>query len=88
MQKMLDDGKNKEDIAKFCIDYISCSLEKAVEYLKDKYGELPLVFSGGVMSNSLIRERFTEKFNAVFTVPEFSSDNALGVAVLAALKEK
>lgn len=87
-KKMLDEGEKYEDIAKFCIDYISCSLEKAVEYLKDKYGEMPLVFSGGVMSNSLIRERFTEKYNAVFTVPEFSSDNALGVAVLAALKEK
>ncbi len=85
--KMLSDGERKQDIAKYCIDYISFSLKEAVYYLLKKYGNIPLVFSGGVMSNSLIRERFTEEFNAVFTKPEFSSDNALGIAVLAALKE-
>jgi len=84
--KMLESGERKEDIAKFCIDYISVSLESVADYLLNEYGNLPLVFSGGVMSNSLIRERFTEKYGAVFTTPEFSSDNALGVAVLANIK--
>lgn len=85
--KMLSDGEKREDIAKYCIDYISCSLKEAVLYLQNEYGKLPLVFSGGVMSNSIIRERFTNEFGAIFTSPEFSSDNALGVAVLSALKE-
>jgi len=85
--KMLSDGEKKEDIAKFCIDYISASLEKAVEYIFADYGRLPVVFSGGVMSNSIIRERFIKKFDGIFTSPEFSSDNALGIAVLACLKE-
>jgi len=84
--KMLENGERKEDIAKFCIDYISVSLESVADYLLNEYGNLPLVFSGGVMSNSLIRERFTEKYGAVFTTPEFSSDNALGIAVLANIK--
>ena len=86
-KKMLENGENKEDIAKYCIDYISVSLENAADILLKKYINLPLVFSGGVMSNSLIRERFTKKYNAVFASPEFSSDNALGVAVLAYIKE-
>ncbi|MBO4339179.1 MAG: peptidase M22 [Clostridia bacterium] len=85
--KMLEENEKKEDIAKYCIDYISVSLESAVKYLLNKYGNLPLVFSGGVMSNSLIRERFTSEFGAIFAEPEFSSDNALGVAVLANIKE-
>jgi N6-L-threonylcarbamoyladenine synthase len=84
--KMLESGEAKEDIAKYCIDYISASLEKAVRILIEKYGKLPLVFSGGVMSNSIISKRFTEKYNAVFTSPQYSSDNALGIAVLAAEK--
>lgn len=84
--KMLENGERKEEIAKFCIDYISVSLESVTDYLLKEYGNLPLVFSGGVMSNSLIRERFTEKYGAVFTIPEFSSDNALGIAVLANIK--
>lgn len=85
--KMLENGEKRENIAKYCIDYISASLEAAADLLLNEYGDLPLVFSGGVMSNSLIRERFTEKYNAVFSIPEFSSDNALGVAVAAFLKE-
>ena len=85
--KMLSEGEAKEDIAKFCIDYISESLRCAVLYLKNKFGDLPLVFSGGVMSNSLIRERITDEFDAVFTAPEFSSDNAAGIAFLSSLKE-
>ena len=71
----------------YCIDYISFSLREAVFFIKKQYGDLPLVFSGGVMSNSIIRERFTDEFDAIFTVPEYSSDNALGVAYLSYLKE-
>jgi len=42
---------------------------------------LPVVFSGGVASNSMLRQ-FTEPLDPVFAKPEFSTDNALGVAVL------
>ena len=38
------------------------------------------------MSNSLIRERFTAEFGAVFAAPGFSSDNAAGIAVLGATR--
>ena len=37
------------------------------------------------MSNSLIRERFSKKYGAVFAENGFSSDNALGTAVLGAI---
>ncbi|MCQ2463360.1 MAG: peptidase M22 [Clostridia bacterium] len=84
--EMKKKGKSDEDIARYCIEYISSALEKTVEAVRKQYGQLPLVFSGGVMSNSIIRERFTEKFGAVFAEPEFSPDNAAGIAVLASLK--
>lgn len=79
-------GDSDEDIARFCIEYIASALEKTVEAVQKQYGRLPLVFSGGVMSNSIIRERFTAKFGAIFAEPEFSSDNAAGIAVLASMK--
>ena len=85
---LIDSGEKNEDTAKFCIEYILYSLEKAVDYLTEKYGNLPVVFSGGVMSNTIIRNYFTEKYNGIFTTAEFSSDNALGISVLSALKEK
>ena len=50
--------------------------------LLEKYGRLPLVYAGGVMSNTIIKNSFTEKYNAVFAEPKFSSDNAAGIAYL------
>ena len=43
---------------------------------------LEIVFSGGVASNSLLRESVKD-LPAVFAEPTFSTDNAMGVAVLA-----
>ena len=84
-EKMKRDGESDADIAKFCIDYISQVLYEMTKNLTEKYPGLPLVYSGGVMSNTLIRKRFTEEFGAVFAAPGFSSDNAAGLAVLASL---
>ncbi len=82
-EKMLADNEKKEDIAKYCIDFISQALYEMTACIRDKYPDLPLLYSGGVMSNTLIRKRFSEELGAVFAAPGFSSDNAAGTAVLA-----
>ncbi len=46
------------------------------------YPGLSVVFSGGVASNSMLR-KVTAPLNPVFSQPQFSTDNAMGVAVLA-----
>ena len=46
------------------------------------YPGLPVVFSGGVASNEMLRNKIAP-LNPVFAKPEFSTDNAMGVAVLA-----
>ena len=46
------------------------------------YPGLPVVFSGGVASNAMLREKIAP-LKPVFAKPEFSTDNAMGVAVLA-----
>lgn len=84
-EKMKRDGESDADIAKYCIDYISQVLYEMTKNLTEKYPGLPLVYSGGVMSNTLIRKRFGEEFGAVFAAPGFSSDNAAGLSVLASL---
>jgi len=47
-----------------------------------QYPGHPVVFSGGVASNSLLRKKLTP-LNPVFSQPQYSTDNAMGVAVLA-----
>ena len=44
------------------------------------YPGLPVLCSGGVASNSILRAFL---YDAGFAAPEFSTDNAMGIAVLA-----
>ena len=57
----------------------------APKALLDEYGDLPLLYAGGVMSNTIIRGSIEQKFGGIFAKPEFSSDNAAGIAVLASV---
>lgn len=83
-KKMLDDGEESCDIALFCIKYIEKTILLMAEGISKENPALPIVFSGGVMSNSIIRETLSSRFNCFFAAPEFSSDNAAGIAVLTA----
>lgn len=85
---MIDKDIPKEDVALYCITYIKNTLDAMTERLLKKYGDLPLLFAGGVMSNSIIKEYMTKKYGANFALPEFSSDNAGGIAYLASLINK
>ena len=48
-----------------------------------RFGNTPILYAGGVMRNSIIREKLSEKFDAYFAEPDMSSDNAVGIAALA-----
>ncbi len=69
-------------VARTCLEYVRVSLEKMAEGLLS-VEKLPLLFAGGVMSNSIIRDSFENKFGAYFAEPQFSTDNACGTAFLA-----
>lgn len=83
-RRMFDNGESNEDISRFCLEYITAALYKMSLYALEKYGDMPIIFSGGVMSSRFIRDRLTAKLNAYFAAPEFSSDNAAGIAILTA----
>ncbi len=80
-KKMFEQGEPYENIARFCLEFIVFSLDKMVTELKKEY-DFPLVFCGGVSSNSLLRKHFSDKYEAVFAPPGLSTDNAVGAAVL------
>lgn len=81
-RKMFDNNSSKENIAYYCLKYIEATLMSMTDKLLEKYGQLPLLYAGGVMSNSIIRKTFENEYNAHFAAPEFSSDNAAGTAYL------
>lgn len=86
---MLDDDEAPENIALFCLDYIADTIISMTSAAVETYGELPLVFAGGVMSDMIIREKIISRFpSAEFAQPQFSCDNAAGTAVFGYLKYK
>ena len=81
MHAFYEANKNPADTAKYVLNCIcSCIMSVTREALK-QYPNFPVVFSGGVASNSQLRESCRD-FEAVFSPPEFSTDNAMGIAVL------
>lgn len=83
---MFEKGESAQDISKFVLSYISAAIDKMTELLLNEYGDLPLVYSGGVMSNTLIKSNIMNKYKAYFADPVYSCDNACGPAIYAYLK--
>ena len=73
------DGAETAAYALRCVCY---AVLTATQNAMKKYQGLPVVFSGGVASNAMLREKL-KPLDPVFAKPEFSTDNAMGVAVLA-----
>lgn len=86
-KKLFENNEKSENIARFTIEFICNTILEMTLRLKKEYGEIPFVYSGGVMSNSLIRKKLSE-LGGIFCEPAFSSDNAAGIAVYAFLKEE
>ena len=83
-RSMLEKGEQPADIARYCLDFLLSSLCGMTMALLEQYPKYPLLYAGGVMSNRYIRQEMESRFGGVFCPPVFSSDNAAGVAVLAA----
>ena len=86
MQDIYNKTGNKYMTAAYTLAYVEASIDKMTCEVFDRFGEMPVIFAGGVMSNSIIRTSLQNKFNAYFAQPEFSCDNAAGTAVLGAIK--
>ena len=70
------------ETAAYALRCVAKAVYLATEQALKAYPGLPVVFSGGVASNSLLREVIAP-LNPVFAQPQFSTDNAMGTAVLA-----
>ena len=70
------------ETAGYALRCVAKAVYLASEQAMKAYPGLPIVFSGGVASNSMLREVIAP-LNPIFSKPEFSTDNAMGVAVLA-----
>lgn len=82
-RKLSEQGVPPEEIAAFCIRSVIAALEGMLVALRQEYPTLPVIFSGGVSANRMLREEFIPRFGAVFAPAALSTDNAVGIALLA-----
>ena len=86
-EKLMKEGQSPAYIARFTMEFISAAICGMSAHIREAYGDLPFVYAGGVMSDSIIRDALSARQDCVFALPEFSSDNAAGTAVLAYIKD-
>ena len=70
------------ETAAYALRCVAGAVYQATEQALKAYPGLRVVFSGGVASNSMLRQA-VKPLNPIFSEPQFSTDNAMGVAVLA-----
>ena len=86
-REMLAVGEAHNNIARYAVEYILETVRVMTLTAFSKYGKYPVVYAGGVMSNSLISSEIPNAIDCIFAKPQFSRDNAAGIAVLTAIKE-
>ena len=69
------------ETAAYALRCVCFAVRKATEQAMKAYPGYKVVFSGGVASNSMLRE-YVKPLDPIFSPPQFSTDNAMGVAVL------
>ena len=84
--KLYGETNNKELVAAFVFDHIGHGLEYMAQAFFEAHGQMPVIMGGGVMSNSILKQRMSKKFGAYIAPPALSADNAVGIAVLTAKK--
>jgi N6-L-threonylcarbamoyladenine synthase len=82
---LLSAGESRKKVAAYVLKSVCRTLEKLTENAFAEFGKQPVLYAGGVMSNSLIKEALQKRFRSLahFAPPVYSADNAAGVALLA-----
>jgi len=83
VKALAEAGSSPAGIARFVLDTVSDTVARTTRAALLKYPGLSVLCSGGVASNRRLREVMGECCGALFAAPEYSTDNALGAAILA-----
>lgn len=89
---LINEGRERGYIAAYVLDFVARTLIKLTKNALDALGTLPVLYAGGVMSNSIIKNMLKSELGKRtalhFAEPRFSSDNAAGIALLTAAAEE
>lgn len=81
---MRSKGESPENTARFILNAVEKTVYEMTRYAREKYGDLPVIYAGGVMSDRYIKTELEKKLGSIyFSEPDFSRDNAAGIALYA-----
>ena len=87
VQQYHERNRDCVETAAYALRCICTAVHTATANAKKQFPGLPVVFSGGVASNAMLRTAMAE-FDPIFAPVEYSTDNAMGVAVLTHLAQE
>ena len=70
------------EVARFVLDLVADVVLRTTQAAQKEYPGLPVLCSGGVASNRRLRQVMESGCGALFSQPKYSTDNAMGVAIL------
>ena len=68
--------------AAYVLDFVTATLDKMTDELRRQHPDIPIIYSGGVMSCKRMRSTLGGRESVRFAEPEYSADNAAGIAML------
>ena len=83
VKRLLETGETPANIARFTLDTITSIILRVTQEAQRRCPGLPVLCSGGVASNTRLRAALGDACGALFAQPQYATDNAMGVAILA-----
>ena len=80
VKALAEQGRPPAEIARFTLETVASAVRRATDAARKRWPGLPVLCSGGVASSRLLR---TVMSDAAFAGPQYSTDNAMGAAILA-----
>lgn len=82
VRQMVQRGEEPAKIAWFAQETVCRVVQACTKAAMEVYPGLPVLCSGGVASNGRLKELLRQNCGALFAQPQFSTDNAMGTAIL------
>ena len=82
VRQMVQRGEEPAEIAWFAQETVCRVVQACTKVAMEVYPGLPVLCSGGVASNGRLKELLRQNCGALFAQPQFSTDNAMGTAIL------
>ncbi len=81
-EKLWRETGDRAYVSAFVLAFIGETLKQMTENLDEHYPSIPVVYAGGVMSNRYLQGVLSARPDTYFAEPQFSADNAAGIALL------